>query len=630
MTSDNLQNLLDKAESLGLFDANWYSQRYNLGFESKLDCFADYIRKSRHSWVDPSPMFSTKLYFRSHFSLLLNSGISPLEHFLVNNTASTAFTGSVQSWEPKGKLMPVEPFQGSLSCAITAHIFYHEYIQRLADCLHHFPISVDVFIAISNPALIEELQEILSQVNSVNNVYIRDVPNRGRNFGPLLVEFGEALLCYDLFCHVHSKKSLFSGSSQEVWGDYLFEYLLRDKQILSRALAIFENTNEYGVYFPTTYTRSLPKWASHTLKNKQQSSHLCNLLNIQQPRHGFISYPVGGMFWARSESLKPLLSHKWSYEDFPEEPIANDGTILHAMERMLVHICHCQGFKDFVYHPGSGSFTSDSRHTMEEYIGSRGDLGYIVEHSPAKVISFDIFDTLLYRVNSYPDQAKEDMAAELGFESTNEFLLLRNQAEYELRVESDFAGDVSIIDVYNKIRATSTLPSPHNHLSAEELADIELNYDISNILPKTTMLDCLHNALKSGKEVFVITDTYYTKKQIRRLLDAIGVSTSITLFVSSDLKFRKDNGTMWDHIKKYLLDRKIDPLNEYIHIGDNVVSDSQIPGDYGIGSYHILNPFEKWNYLSTFKLIESDLHERVNRIKFGPIVGLVGSDPFID
>lgn len=629
MTSDNLQNLLDKAESLGLFDANWYSQRYNLGFESKLDCFADYIRKSRHSWVDPSPMFSTKLYFRSHFSSLLNSSISPLEDFLVNNIASTAFTGLTQSWEPQVKLMPVQPFQGSLSCAITAHIFYHEYIQRLADCLHHFPISVDVFIAISDPDLIDDVQAVLSQVDSVNNIHIRAVPNRGRNFGPLLVEFGEALLCYDLFCHVHSKKSLFSGASQEIWGDYLFEYLLRDKQILSRALALFENTSEYGIYFPAAYTRSLPKWASHTLKNKQPSSHLCNLLNIKQPRHGFISYPVGGMFWARSESLRPLLSHKWSYEDFPEEPIANDGTILHAMERMLVHICDCQGFKDFVYHPGSGSFTSDTRHTMEEYIGSRGDLGYIAEHSPARVISFDIFDTLVYRINSYPDQAKEDMATELGLESVDEFISLRNQTEFQLRKEASFTGDVSILDVYRRILASSSSPSKFK-LSAEGLVEMEFNLDLANILPKASMLETLHNAHRLGKTVFIASDTYYTKNQIRRLLDFIGAPQSLILFISSDLQKRKDNGTMWEHIKKYLLDSDIDPLYEFIHIGDNVVSDSQIPGDYGIGSYHILNPFEKWNYLSSQSLSEADLRAPVNRTKFGCIVGLVGSTPFID
>jgi len=629
MTSINLRHLLDKAESLGLFDADWYSDQYGLGFENKLDCFADYMRKSRHSWIDPSPTFSTKSYFRTHFSSLLNSGQSPLEHFLENNSASTNYSGSTQSWQPRTKLTPSQPFQGTLSCAITAHIFYHEYVQRLADCLHHFPVAIDVFIAVSEDDAVETSRAALAKVECINNIFIKVVPNRGRNFGPLLVEFGEALLCYDLFCHVHSKKSLFSGSSQEVWGDYLFEYLLRDKQILSKALAIFENTNEYGIYFPTAYTRSLPKWASHTLKNKNASSELCNDLDLPPPSSGFIPYPVGGMFWARSESLKPLLSKKWAYENFPEEPIANDGTVLHAMERILVHISHCQGFKEFVYHPGSGSFTSEPHHTLEEYIGSRGDLGYIVEHSPARVISFDIFDTLVYRLNSYPDQAKEDLAFQLGFASPYDFLTLRNQAEYQLRAEAGFSGDVSIVDVYHRLLSSLSHLDPLTH-TAESLADIEFQLDLDNILPKHVMLECLNSSLRSGKIVYIVSDTYYTERQIRLLLTTVGVPANTTLFISSELKKRKDNGTMWDHVKQVLADQNIDPLNEFIHIGDNVVSDSQIPGDFGIGSYHILNPFEKWNFLCNHRLSESDLHDPKIRAKFGNLVGLVGAVPFID
>lgn len=625
MSLDQVTVLLEKAETLGVFDASWYSQKYGLGFENKFDCFTDYLRKSRHSWVDPSPSFSTKAYFKAHFGSLLNSGISPLEHFLGNESGSNSFLGSSKHWHPSRSLNPSVPFQASISCAVTAHIFYYDYIHRFIECLHYFPTVIDVYLAISDSEFIDQAYNLLSEVDCVNNICIRVAPNKGRNFGPLLVEFGAALLDYDVFCHVHSKKSLFSGSSQEIWGDYLFEYLLRDKQILSKALALFECPDNYGVYFPTAYTRSLPKWASHTLKNKHTSNELCKLLSLPPPEHGFLSYPVGGMFWAKSEALRPLLSHPWTYDDFPAEPIANDGTILHAMERMLVHISNTQGFREFVYHPSSGLFTTERKHIQEEYINSRGDIGYIVQHSPAKIISFDIFDTLVYRVNSFPDQGKEDMAKHLGYAEPSEFTLLRNQTEYQLREESGFTGDVSILDIYGRL-----LSSIETNLSAQDLADLELQFDIANMLPKSIILTSLNDALKSGKFVYIASDTYYTKEQIRKLLDIFGVPANIRLFVSSDLRRRKDNGTMWEHIKQILTEEHIDPLNEFIHIGDNVVSDSQIPGDYGIGSYHILNPFEKWNFLAEHHLSESDLHDHQKRAKFGHLVGLIGAIPFIE
>ena len=44
--------------------------------------------------------------------------------------------------------------------------------------------------------------------------------------------------------------------------------------------------------------------------------------------------PLGSMFWARTKALKPLFVHDWSYDEMPEEPIAEDNTLLHAIERI--------------------------------------------------------------------------------------------------------------------------------------------------------------------------------------------------------------------------------------------------------------------------------------------------------
>ena len=41
------------------------------------------------------------------------------------------------------------------------------------------------------------------------------------------------------------------------------------------------------------------------------------------------------MFWARGDYLAGMLSLNLNYEDFPEEPIGDDGTAAHAMERAL-------------------------------------------------------------------------------------------------------------------------------------------------------------------------------------------------------------------------------------------------------------------------------------------------------
>ena len=67
----------------------------------------------------------------------------------------------------------------------------------------------------------------------------------------------------------------------------------------------------------------------------------------------FFEYPVGTMFWLRPRALKPLLDLELGWDDYPEEPIANDGTILHALERLIPFAAESQGLTWMTTHiPG--------------------------------------------------------------------------------------------------------------------------------------------------------------------------------------------------------------------------------------------------------------------------------------
>ena len=66
-------------------------------------------------------------------------------------------------------------------------------------------------------------------------------------------------------------------------------------------------------------------------------------MNIEVlPDH--FNFPIGTMFWARTKALAPLIELNLRYEDFPEEPLPIDGTMLHALERLLPLITEKAGF----------------------------------------------------------------------------------------------------------------------------------------------------------------------------------------------------------------------------------------------------------------------------------------------
>ena len=66
-------------------------------------------------------------------------------------------------------------------------------------------------------------------------------------------------------------------------------------------------------------------------------------LNVDVSRP-FFDYPAGMMFWCRPCALLPLIRTSIDWEEYPPEPLSDDGTICHAIERILPFVCQAQGY----------------------------------------------------------------------------------------------------------------------------------------------------------------------------------------------------------------------------------------------------------------------------------------------
>ena len=64
------------------------------------------------------------------------------------------------------------------------------------------------------------------------------------------------------------------------------------------------------------------------------------------PEH--FQLPVGTMFWARVEALRPLIEHGFDWADYPAEPLPYDGSLLHALERLFPLVAEAHGFRNAV------------------------------------------------------------------------------------------------------------------------------------------------------------------------------------------------------------------------------------------------------------------------------------------
>ena len=74
---------------------------------------------------------------------------------------------------------------------------------------------------------------------------------------------------------------------------------------------------------------------------------LANVLDINTPirREDRDLVSLGSVFWCRTNALQKVFMHNWKYTDFPEEPMPDDGTISHALERILGFATVDAGYK---------------------------------------------------------------------------------------------------------------------------------------------------------------------------------------------------------------------------------------------------------------------------------------------
>ncbi|WP_416305705.1 rhamnan synthesis F family protein [Neptunicella sp. SCSIO 80796] len=616
-----LRRTFNDAVAQNLFDLKWYEERYGK-FANPLAAYEDYLTKSIFANVNPSATFDNESYLRTNLDIYYQ-GTSPLIHYLkYGKSENRRILPAHLRWHPKDELIATEASNwAQQKVAICLHIYYADFVDKFANCLTSFPMDVDVFVAVSNEDIKRQVELRYPVIAQVKNLSIIVAPNRGRNFGPLLVEFGKQLLAYDLMCHLHSKKSLYSGREQTQWFDYLNQYLFKDRHVVACLLRLFAEYPELGMYYPTSFWM-MPSWVNHWTCNKPYAKAFVDEWQIDIT-NDFVNYPVGGMFWARPQALKQLFEVEYEYEHFPEEPLVNDGSWLHALERVLGLLVEKNQYKQFFYSPAAAKFTCDKSFIFSNYHKPPEQL--FQELRNFDVISFDIFDTVIRREYTHPDFAKWQVGKELAKEQLvtgpQAFLTLRNDVELTLRRERQFKGDVSIEEVYQRI-AKMLCCDPEQ---SKAWMQLEFSHDLSCIKPKDEMIHLVHQLNAIKREIWFVTDTYYTRAQIEYMLRKAGIGVPYKLFVSSELGLRKDAGTMWKMLKN-----QIDSCDvSHIHVGDNVRADAQICGDFGLANMHILHPVDKWQaagFEPVFKHSESFDENNVN--KWGRLVSNLGRYPF--
>lgn len=200
---------------------------------------------------------------------------------------------------------------------------------------------------------------------------------------------------------------------------------------------------------------------------------------------------------------------------------------------------------------------------------------FISRIHPYEYVSFDLFDTLIFRTFREPMDVFDAVEYLYNVEHKNKitkFRQLRHEAELIARRKIT-EHEISIHDIYNCLDLKDK----------EQLKQYEREIEVENCVPNHVMCEFLRQVQDLGKRVLITTDMYLDKDTIEKILNKIGVK-NYTLFLSSEVGVTKVSGKLFPHI---LAQIGIDG-SRIVHFGDNPVSDIDQAKAAGIAAYERL------------------------------------------
>lgn len=192
-------------------------------------------------------------------------------------------------------------------------------------------------------------------------------------------------------------------------------------------------------------------------------------------------------------------------------------------------------------------------------------------------VSFDIFDTLIYRPFAHPADLFYIAGAEAEILNFPEIRQYSEKKAREKKLEKDGNTEINIDDIYDYMEqyaGSAFLRAKEKELKAE--------YDLCFANPYMKRVwDILR---EKGITVVVTSDMYLKRDFLEKLLQKNGFVGYSELFVSNEYGCSKNDGKLYEIVKNHFGNINI------AHIGDNNYSDYEKSKEHGFTPFKCKNP----------------------------------------
>lgn len=202
-----------------------------------------------------------------------------------------------------------------------------------------------------------------------------------------------------------------------------------------------------------------------------------------------------------------------------------------------------------------------------------------------KVVSFDVFDTLILRPFWTPTDLfllmNDAFHRECTVSSYVDFSEIRVQAERDcrarIRKEHPQYEEITLDEIYDQLEKDYCL----DRMALEKLKALEQELELRFCVERKMGRQLFELARSQGKQVIICSDMYLPRQTVEAILKKNGYEYD-HLYLSSELRVSKGSQALFKHVQKELA---VEP-SACFHIGDNVGSDVQAPKKCGWDASH--------------------------------------------
>jgi lipopolysaccharide biosynthesis protein len=225
--------------------------------------------------------------------------------------------------------------------AVVIHVFYYDVFVEIIENLERIrDVKLKLFIT-TDASCREQVERRLQEITFEYSLIL--VENKGRDILPFLKAMDLVRAeGYASFLKIHTKKSKHRADG-DVWRKDLYAKLI-SRDLIKNVLSLFENNKRIGLIAPSGHLVDMGYYLG---SNHERIEALSARMGVRLASVLNLKFAAGTMFIARCDAMMPLINLHLCDEDFESELGQVDGTLAHAIERLISVSCFSKGLEIF-------------------------------------------------------------------------------------------------------------------------------------------------------------------------------------------------------------------------------------------------------------------------------------------